>query len=758
MALLAVFLISCDDTPLDRGTYSASVTLFGEELGGIDDMLYYTGDSWLISSDGLDTLLEDATVESSNTELKVTADGIETIYYRDGIYGGGKLSEVPVIHEGAWYIPSDGIPYGFLVGVTITEGAVTVVNYDTALEVAAELASDFGGSLIFTGDKAYDRVYFKSEFPVWTLNGTHIIDREGESLYGPYEGWLRDEGDYYLQETEQGFLGWLGKDGESIFDPIFTDISEIEDTGFIKLRLDTGMYAIANKSGVILYQPLDNIGGFMDVGTFVYPNGSSQGVISGTIDQYILLYGDIGFVVMSEGLYGAISFTGEVLVPFLYEALFPAPYGDRPGWYGKTAEGYDLLMPLPSETSPVLSQSEQAALSGATLVLLQRQGEGARIANVATGTAYSIPRETADSLFGDSPLFTLVTVQTVGTKLAASNYPTPAYAVAPVLEVADEVGVDGAALSYPSLLATRLLYSGGQLGIEQYTVDSVSITEQGEAYFTMQTVFDITPQEGSVAWGVPAEDGIIHDISATLSVFVGVDDDGTQLLCAVRQGEELWYNSPFTSGPLEVEPPQTPTRYEPEVREDIYSALAEGWIEQRVFYEDEDTSWISARSLVENVYITTVYTMSAQDGVLTEHYKLENGLGWPEVFAVTEDGLFVTTWQHVFASSGSTGDMGIITKDGFEPLLSDSVLIGIRGNIAYLQSGYEVYELNTANKATRLLTATPENYLQAYGSPIVQGITNDTIHVAWPTSQRLIPDYEVYKISTSSGEMEMVYP
>jgi hypothetical protein len=417
------------------------------------------------------------------------------------------------------------------------------------------------------------------------------------------------------------------------------------------------------------------------------------------------------------------------------------------------------LMPLPSSAVPVLTDAEQAALNGATLVLLQRQGEQCRVADIATGSAYALPREAADRIFGEAPLFTLANVQLYGKTLYPSGYPTPAYAIAPVLTVSNGAGVDATVLSYPAVMISRLFNAGGALGIHDYRLNSVTIEEQGDAYFVLKLNCDVKPQQGAAAWGEPNEHGWVMGRELTVAVFIGVGDNGSQQICAVRQGEELWYASPFSGGPSEEpQPTEGPFRYTPETREDVYSAMLEGWVEERVFYEDEARTWISARRLDAGSYRTSILMLRAGETEAEFVCELPESYGQPALVAASEDGLFITTWNNVFASSGSPGPMGLLTEDGFAPLLQDAVLLGTRGMRAYLLGGDEVYEFNLSNRALRILCNAPESYGNSFELPHLQSITSEALYVAWPVSHGLIPGYEVYRISASSGEAVRVYP
>ena len=144
----------------------------------------------------------------------------------------------------------------------------------------------------------------------------------------------------------------------------------------------------------------------------------------------------------------------------------------------------------------------------------------------------------------------------------------------------------------------------------------------------------------------------------------------------------------------------------------------------------------------------------------TAHFvcDLPESYGQPALVAATEEGLFITTWNNVFASSGSPGPMGLLTEDGFAPLLQDAVLLGTRGMRAYLLSRDQVYEFNIANRALRQLCVAPPNYTNSLELPHLQSITSEALYVAWPVSHGLIPGYEVYRISASSGEAVRIFP
>ncbi|HWP80796.1 MAG TPA: hypothetical protein VN446_09165 [Candidatus Acidoferrum sp.] len=764
--LLLLLLAGCEKKPMAAGFYTPSVTVDGAPGESFSDLIYCDGTTFFISAQGLATLLPDVSLShfgSGIAYLSVEAGGVTTLYNSlSSDYSGGDMGVLPIVEGAVWYIPFDGVPYGFLCRLELSDDgtALAVTGYDAALVEAGEAASGVDGMLTLTGDAQYDRTYLRDFFPVEKDGFTLVCARDGSVLFGPVEGKLRDEGGCYRQQLPSGLVGLLSLSGRELFAPEYLDIRGLPSSGLLLFHAQNGKYGLGRTSGETVYPcELDSVGGYMNVGRFVYPNGSEQGVLEGTLPDLVLEYGDGGLVARSGGLWGALSYDGEVLVPFAYDALFPAPFGDRPGWYGRSGTDYELLMSLPSSTVPVLSDAEQAALNGATLVLLQRQGEQCRVADIATGSAYALPRQVADRIFGEAPLFTLATVQLYGKSLSPSGYPTPAYAIAPVLTVSESSGVDGTVLSYPAVLLSRLFNAGGAIGITDYRLNAIAVEEQGGVYFILKLDCDVKPQKGAAAWGEPNEQGWVMGGELTVTVFIGVGDTGTQQICAVRQRDELWYASPFSGGPSEEpQPPEGPWRYTPETREDVYSAMLEGWVEERVFYEDDEYTWIAARRLEEGSYHTSIQRLAA--GAEEKQYicELPESCGQPAFVAAAEDGLFVTTWNNVFASSGSPGPMGLLTEDGFAPLLQDAVLLGGRGMRAYLLGGDEVYEFNIANRALRALCQAPPSYGNSLELPHLQSITSETLYVAWPVSHGLIPGYEVYRISASSGEAVRVYP
>ncbi len=766
LILLLLLTAGCEKKPMAAGYYTPAVTVDGVLGESSSDLIYCDGQAFFISADGLAALLPDVTLKrlgSGIAYLSVTADEVATLYSSlSSAYTGGNMGTLPILKNDVWYIPFDGVPYGFLCRLDVSDDCskLTVTGYDAALAQAGEAAQKIGGMLTLTGLKEYDRTYLRDFFPVETDGSSTVFTREGSLVFGPVEGKLRDEGGCYRQQLSSGLVGLLSQTGKVLFAPEYLDIHRLQSSGLLLLHAQNGKYGLGRDDGGVIYPcTLDSVGGYMNVGRFVYPNGSEQGVLSGKLPDLVLEYGDSGLVARSGGLWGALSIEGEVLVPFTYDALFPAPFGDRPGWYGRIGDEYELLMALPSSTVPVLTDAEQAALNGATLVLLQRQGEQCRVADIATGSAYALPREVADRIFGEAPLFTLANVQLYGKTLSPSAYPTPAYAIAPVLSVVEAAGVDGTVLSYPAVLMSRLLNAGGAVGIADYRLNSVTIEEQGDAYFILKLDCDAKPLHGAAAWGETNEHGWVMGSELTVTVFVGVDDTGAQKICAVRQGDELWYASPFSGGLSEgPKPAEGPWRYTPETREDVYSAMLEGWVEERIFHEDDRSTWIAARSLQSGSYRTSILRLDAEAD--TAHFvcDLPESYGQPALVAATEEGLFITTWNNVFASSGSPGPMGLLTEDGFAPLLQDAVLLGTRGMRAYLLSRDQVYEFNIANRALRQLCVAPPNYTNSLELPHLQSITSEALYVAWPVSHGLIPGYEVYRISASSGEAVRIFP
>jgi len=764
--LLMLLLAGCEKKPMAAGFYTPAVTVDGVPGESFPDLVYCDGTTFFISAQGLAALLPNVTLSrlgSGIAYLSVTADEVSTLYCSlSSDYAGGNMGTLPIADGGVWYIPFDGVPYGFLCRLDISDdfSELAVMSYDASLVQAGETADKLGGMLTLTGQRQYDRTYLLDFFPVEIDDSSVICSRDGEVLFGPVQGKLRDEGGCYRQQLDSGLVGLITRSCEEIFAPLYLDIRRLESSGLLLLHAESGKYGLGLDDGDMVYPcELDSVGGYMNVGHFVYPNGSEQGVLSGTLPDLVLSYGGNGLVARSGGLWGALSYEGEVLVPFAYDALFPAPFGDRPGWYGRTGDDYELLMPLPSSTVPVLTDAEQAALNGATLVLLQRQGEQCRVADIATGSAYALPKEAALRIFGEAPLFTLANVQLYGKTLSPSGYPTPAYAIAPVLAVSDGAGVDATVLSYPAVLLSRHFNAGGALGIHDYRLNSVTIEEQGDAYFVLKLDCDVKPQQRAAAWGEPNEHGWVMGRELTVTLFIGVDDTGRQQICAVRQGDELWYASPFSGGPSEEsQPPEGPWRYTPETREDVYSAMLEGWVEERVFYEDEENTWIAARRLESGSYRTSILRLKAGEDEAGFVCDLPESYGQPSLVAASDGGLFITTWNNVFASSGSPGPMGLLTEDGFAPLLQDAVLLGTRGMRAYLLGGDEVYEFNLANRALRVLCSAPLNYGNSLELPHLQSITSEALYVAWPVTHGLIPGYEVYRISASSGEAVRVYP
>ena len=511
----------------------------------------------------------------------------------------------------------------------------------------------------------------------------------------------------------------------------------------------------------------DAIGGYMDVGDFVYATQGDEAALSG-VQPTLTLWYDVAetpaLVVQKEGLWGVVDLLGETLVDFSYEAVFSAPFGDSPGWYGLRDGAYELLAPIDAGQRPVLDTAAQLALSGAGLVLLEKEERGVLVADTATGTAYLLPDNTGERLFGEMPLFSVVHVVERNGVLDVSGVPTPPYALFPVVPAGDNP--EQAALAYPALLLSNMSYSGGRLGLTRYTLSDVSIAETGDAYYTLTFAAQIEPQReaGKAAgtlWGEPGENGMC-DLSLELTVYLATTESGQAYLCAVGQDEV----SPFAQLPEAALWEPLSYRYTTTPLEKRYTQMMAGAVEEHVFFEDEQATYIEERRL-ERAEGSVGYRYRITVARLEEEqrhtlFDMPDALGDLNVLEVTQQGMLVTTWCYAYASSGWEGSLGILNDAGFSPLLARAVLIGRRENRCYFvgERGEVrgIYGMDLKSNQLRLLCTLPgEPFSTVRRNLILQSIGQHALTLAWP-SPAGDHCYEVYSISLPRGEITQLWP
>lgn len=97
----------------------------------------------------------------------------------------------------------------------------------------------------------------------------------------------------------------------------------------------------------------------MDVGLFAYTVEGESSALSGVQPTLTLWYETAetrGLVVQQDGLWGVVDLEGQTVVEIAYEAVFAAPFGDAPGWYGLRDGAYELLDDLDAGSARCLTR------------------------------------------------------------------------------------------------------------------------------------------------------------------------------------------------------------------------------------------------------------------------------------------------------------------------------------------------------------------------------------------------------------------
>ena len=542
----------------------------------------------------------------------------------------------------------------------------------------------------------------------------------------------------------------------------------IEDMLIALRRVDGAWGVMDLKSGkMCLPYEYEAIGAYMDVGHFTYQTEDGSAALSGEQPSLTLWYeteDTRALVVRKNGLWGAVDLEGNEQLPFVYDAIFSAPFGENPGWYGLREREYILLNALEESRRPVLDNAAQLALSGAGLLLLERQKEGCLVADTSTGTAYLLPHSTGERLFGDAPLFTVVQVAQRDGQLAVAEVPTPPYALYPVLPLGSDR--EKAALTYADALLKDLLYRGDALGLLDYSLGSVSILEEGEFYLTLALNVKATPQRETgkgtgCLWGETDSLGSA-DLSLRITVYEGKNEAGTSYLCAAGPDEQ----NPFTGLPPAAEWAPVSYRYEPTPLAKRYTELMAGGVEEHVFYEDSRRTLVEERRLekLENTagyrYRITLSAIEGEERITL--FDMPDAMGEITVLDEGKNGFLVTTWHHAYASSGWEGSLGYLTDAGFSPILERAFLIGRRGQTCYFVGQRDgvrgIYRLSEREGILHFLCPLPgEDFSTVRRSLFLQSITNDSLTLAWPDA-RSSHRYTVYRISLPYGDTKRLWP
>lgn len=729
----------------------------------------------------------------------------------------------PLLLMGQWLIPIEQVAVGFCCLPSWDGAAVqlTLYNFEPGLHQTAQLAASYNLSLTLTGTATLDRYLLDRVLPARGEGGATLLDRDLGPLFAPGDLSLTRCSYGFLQLSAEGLRGLFSMDGVQLLAPQYRSIDIFDaDSGHVltvdteqKQRLwrcmDGGILPLTGESyrmigrghlkngtasgvallgrdsvavsddsglwGVLSLQTgrltvpcrYTAIGGYMDVGSYSYTDGSRAGTMAGLQEQPTIFFDGqpAGIIVEQDGLFGVVSLTGSTIFYPAYDAIFLQPSGDRPGWIGRQGDRYTLMQALPPGSAPVLEGAQLLALSGASLLLQQRQQQGWWVADIATGTSHLLPVEVAERLFGDNPVFSLVQVTVRGGSLAAGSYPQPPYVSQPVLQLQAGEAPEQAAPAYPALLLARMAYSGTALGLTDYSVESCTVALSDRhavvsfGCVVWPQVDPLDPVVGS-GWGDPGEDGGCRlELSVTLCE--AVDDAGRLLLCAVERGE----SEQALQGLPQPRSTEVAHRYSPQPLARLYTELLAGAVEERVFYENESATYIEARRLVREGapeqyrYQSEVLRLEAGAQQPQRLFSMPSSLGGIRAVAESpQGGLLVSTWAHLFASSGQDGDFGLLTEEGFAPLLEQAQVLGQREGAIYLlarsEQGEGLHVLEAEGLTHRLLAELPLG--SPGGRPQLQAITGQHCILAWPGEGAMA--YRIIAVDRTTGEAMVLFP
>ena len=734
------------------------------------------------------------------------------------------MAHRPLLQGEDFLVPIEGASLAFCCVISWDEqsGVLSILTQETALEETEALVQSQGYFLLPASTSAAERQLFSGVFPVQSGEGSTLFSRRAGPLFPPMAGSFERCHYGYRYVGADGMEGLYSMEGVQLLPPQYQSIVFLEvaaglvvttdgagmqrlwmvsDGGILPLTsqdclaighgysageqqeeqphlLESELIAVCHENGlwgVLDWESgrmcvpcdYDAIGGYMDVGLFAYTVEGEASALSGVQPTLTLWYETAetrGLVVQKDGLWGVVDPEGQAVVEFAYEAIFAAPFGDAPGWYGLRDGAYELLGELNAGQRPVLDAAAQAALSGAGLVLLERQERGVLVADTATGTAYLLPHDTGERLFEDAPLFTVVNVVQRNGALEVSGVPMPPYATFPVVRAGEQPAQS--ALAYAEQLFSGMLYSGGGLGLTDYALSDVSVMEVGDVYYRLSLQAQVVPQrqkdsEAGTLWGEPGEDGVCR-LSLETVLYQAVGQDGQAYLCAVGQQEY----SPFAELPEKAAVETTEYRYTPVPLEKRYAELMAGAVEEHVFYEDEQATYIEERRLVHTEgamgYSYRITVSRLEDGRRTTLFDMPDSLGDLKVIERMQQGLLVTTWRYAYASSGWEGSVGYLTDEDFSPLLESAFFVGRRDQKCYFvgQRGEVrgIYAMNLENGRLSLLCSLPEDaFSTVRRSLFLQAIKEDRMVLAWPVTQDE-HRYEVFSISLPQGQTTRLWP
>ena len=729
----------------------------------------------------------------------------------------------PLLLTGQWLIPIEQVAVGFccLPEWDDRAGQLSLYGMERGLEQTVALASSHGLTLAPTGSAAEDRYLLDRVLPAEGEEGATLFDRTLGALFPATELTLTRSSYGFAQRTAEGLRGLFSMEGVQLLAPLYRSVEIFDaDNGYVlttdtdqRQRLwkcmdggilslteescrligqgylkngaptgvtllgrdlaavsdDTGLWGVLSlQTGRLLLPCLYTaVGGYMDVGQFTYADGSRSGVLSGQQEQPTIFFDGepAGIIVERDSLLGVVSQTGDIIFYPAFDAIFLLPAGDAPGWYGRRGEQYTLLQALPAGSRPILESAQLKALPGTTLLLQQRQEDGWWAADTATGTSYLLPVETGERLFGTNPVFSLVQVTERGGAPAAGSYPQPLYATLPVLILPEGGTLEQAALDYPALLLSRMAHSGGALGLTDFVVESCSASlgdRRATVHFTCTVApqYDLLdPAVGSL-WGEPGEDGRCR-LTLALSLFEAVDESGRLLLCAMVDAE----TGQALHGLPTPRATETAYRYITRPLQRLYTELLAGAVEERVFYESDTATYIEARRLLRDGtpsqyhYQSEVLRLTVGEETPQPLFSMPEPLGGILAVAASEEGLLVSTWAHLFASSGQDGALGLLTDTGFTPLLEQAQVLGGRDGLLYLlarsEQGEGLHVLELEDLSHRLLSPFP---IAGPGRrPLLQAITESACILALPTEGSATA-YEVYSVDRTTGAAALLFP
>ncbi|MBQ3076246.1 MAG: hypothetical protein IJC43_00160, partial [Clostridia bacterium] len=462
-----------------------------------------------------------------------------------------------------------------------------------------------------------------------------------------------------------------------------------------------------------------------------------------------------------NGLWGVASLRGELLWEPRYSAIFAVPFGEQPGWYGLRDDSYERLATLDAGQRPVLDTAAQLALSGAELILLSRDATGHLTADTATGTAYLLPPAVGETLFETAPLYTLRRVTERREALAVADVPLPPYVLCPVTEIG--IDEERAVRTYPEQLLSRLVGGEGPLALEEFTILDLDISETGDVYHRLALTLEVTPRrrpgsDSGTLWGEPEEDGRCR-LTLGMTLY-RAEQEGRRWLCAAAPDGVPFEGLPE---PAAWEPPVW--RYQARQLQNRYEQMMAGEAEERVFYENESITLLEERRLEPDeegrAYRYRV-TVARLDGEERESlFDMPYAMGDITVRAVTDQGLLVITWRSLYASSGFEGSFGLLTAEGFAPMLEKATCLGEGPDAIYLIGQRNdvrgIYVMNTVTGLLRLLCPLP-------GAPFSPQLHSARLLLAdparlllaWPTGGD--EAYEIFSVTLPRGETTRLWP